>query len=102
MLLVIVYSFFYYRLLGSVITLSLVLSALLTFGMLVFLGRQIGFTLTLAGIAGFIVSLGVAADSFVIYFERLKDEIREGRSSAQRRIRGPGSGPGGRSSPPTR
>ena len=45
-----------------------------------FLGRQIGFTLTLAGIAGFIVSLGVAADSFVIYFERLKDEIREGRS----------------------
>ena len=44
------------------------------------LGRQIGFTLTLAGIAGMIVSLGVAADSFVIYFERLKDEIREGRS----------------------
>jgi preprotein translocase subunit SecD len=39
-----------------------------------------GFTLSLAGIAGFIVSLGVAADSFVIYFERLKDEIREGRS----------------------
>ena len=80
MLLVIVYAFFYYRLLGLVITLSLLLSALLTFGMLVFLGRQIGFTLSLAGIAGFIVSLGVAADSFVIYFERLKDEIREGRS----------------------
>jgi len=80
MLLVIVYAFFYYRLLGSVITLSLLLSALLTFGMLVFLGRQMGLTLTLASIAGFIVSLGVAADSFVIYFERLKDEIREGRS----------------------
>ena len=80
MLLVIVYAFFYYRLLGSVIFGSLVLSGLLTFLMLVFLGRQIGFTLTLAGIAGFIVSLGVAADSFVIYFERLKDEIREGRS----------------------
>ena len=80
MLLVIVYAFFYYRLLGLVITLSLLLSALLTFGMLVLLGRQIGFTLTLAGIAGLIVSLGVAADSFVIYFERLKDEIREGRS----------------------
>ena len=80
MLLVIVYAFFYYRLLGSVIFGSLVLSALLTYGMLVLLGRQIGFTLTLAGIAGFIVSLGVAADSFVIYFERLKDEIREGRS----------------------
>ncbi|MDM4718482.1 protein translocase subunit SecD [Micromonospora sp. WMMA1363] len=80
MLLVIIYSFFYYRLLGSVIFLSLVLSALLVFGALVVLGRQIGFTLTLAGIAGMIVSLGVAADSFVIYFERLKDEIREGRT----------------------
>ncbi|MEV5822131.1 protein translocase subunit SecD [Micromonospora harpali] len=80
MLLVIIYSFFYYRLLGSVIFLSLVLSGLLVFGALVVLGRQIGFTLTLAGIAGMIVSLGVAADSFVIYFERLKDEIREGRS----------------------
>ncbi|MER5336224.1 protein translocase subunit SecD [Micromonospora sp. NPDC002717] len=80
MALVIIYSFFYYRLLGSVIFLSLILSALLVFGALVVLGRQIGFTLTLAGIAGMIVSLGVAADSFVIYFERLKDEIREGRS----------------------
>ncbi|WBB69721.1 protein translocase subunit SecD [Micromonospora sp. WMMD812] len=80
MLLVIIYAFFYYRLLGSVIFLSLLLSALLVFGALIVLGRQIGFTLTLAGIAGFIVSLGVAADSFVIYFERLKDEIREGRS----------------------
>ncbi|WP_430780165.1 protein translocase subunit SecD [Actinoplanes sp. G11-F43] len=78
--LVAVYSFFYYRMLGLVIFLSLGLSALLTFGALVFLGRSIGFTLTLAGIVGFIVSLGVAADSFVIYFERLKDEIHEGRS----------------------
>jgi preprotein translocase subunit SecD len=80
MLLVAIYAFFYYRLLGTVIFLSLILSGLLTFGALVFLGRTTGFTLTLAGIAGFIVSLGVAADSFVIYFERLKDEIHEGRS----------------------
>jgi preprotein translocase subunit SecD len=78
--LVAIYAFFYYRLLGTVIFLSLLLSGLLTFGALVFLGRATGFTLTLAGIAGFIVSLGVAADSFVIYFERLKDEIHEGRS----------------------
>ncbi|MEV4343958.1 protein translocase subunit SecD [Actinoplanes sp. NPDC049596] len=78
--LVAIYAFFYYRLLGSVIFMSLILSGLLTFGALVFLGRTVGFTLTLAGIAGFIVSLGVAADSFVIYFERLKDEIHEGRS----------------------
>jgi preprotein translocase subunit SecD len=79
--LVALYAFFYYRLLGSVILLSLVLSGLLTFGALVVLGRTTGFTLTLAGIAGFIVSLGVAADSFVLYFERLKDEIHEGRSA---------------------
>lgn len=78
--LVAIYAFFYYRLLGTVIFLSLGLSALLTFGALVFLGRTLGYTLTLAGIAGFIVSLGVAADSFVIYFERLKDEIHEGRT----------------------
>ena len=44
------------------------------------LGRQIGFALSLAGIAGFIVSIGITADSFVVYFERLKDEMREGRS----------------------
>jgi preprotein translocase subunit SecD len=80
MLLVALYAFFYYRLLGAVILLSLVLSGILVYGALVVLGRQIGFTLTLAGIAGLIVSLGVAADSFVIYFERLKDEIREGRT----------------------
>ncbi|HEU4349945.1 MAG TPA: protein translocase subunit SecD [Actinoplanes sp.] len=80
MVLVAVYAFFYYRLLGTVIFLSLILSGLLTFAALVVLGRATGFTLTLAGIAGFIVSLGVAADSFVIYFERLKDEIHEGRT----------------------
>ena len=44
------------------------------------LGRQIGFTLSLAGIAGFIVSIGITADSFVVFFERLKDEVREGRT----------------------
>jgi preprotein translocase subunit SecD len=46
----------------------------------VLLGRWIGFTLDLAGIAGFIVAIGITADSFVIFFERLKDEVREGRS----------------------
>ncbi|WP_327009512.1 protein translocase subunit SecD [Dactylosporangium sp. NBC_01737] len=80
LLLVVLYSFFYYRLLGLVITLSLVLSGAMVYMALIILGRTMGFTLTLAGFAGFIVSLGVAADSFVIYFERLKDEIRDGRS----------------------
>src|SRR3712207_8646881 len=59
---------------------SLILSAVVVYAVLVVLGRQIGFTLSLAGIAGFIVSLGITADSFVVYFERLKDEIREGRT----------------------
>lgn len=80
LLIVVIYSLFYYRLLGVVIFLSLVLSGLLVFAALILLGRNPGLTLTLAGFAGFVVSLGVAADSFVIYFERLKDEIRDGRS----------------------
>jgi preprotein translocase subunit SecD len=78
--LVLLYTFFYYRLLGVVIFGSLVVSSLLIFAALVVLGRGIGFTLTLAGISGFIVAVGIAADSFVIYFERLKDEIRDGRT----------------------
>ncbi|WP_420847696.1 protein translocase subunit SecD [Natronosporangium hydrolyticum] len=78
--LMLVYVFFYYRLLGAVILGSLVASSLLTYAALVVLGRGIGYTLTLAGISGFIVAVGIAADSFVIYFERLKDEIREGRT----------------------
>lgn len=78
--LVMLYVFFYYRLLGLVIIGSLITTAMLTYVSLVVLGRGIGYTLTLAGISGFIVAVGIAADSFVIYFERLKDEIREGRT----------------------
>jgi preprotein translocase subunit SecD len=55
-------------------------SGALTYACLVILGREIGFTLTLAGIAGFIVAVGITADSFVVFFERIKDEVREGRS----------------------
>jgi preprotein translocase subunit SecD len=78
--LVFVYALFYYRLLGLVMIASLVLSAVVVYACLVLLGREIGFTLSLAGIAGFIVAIGITADSFVVYFERLKDEIREGRT----------------------
>jgi preprotein translocase subunit SecD len=78
--LVFLYSLLYYRLLGLVMIASLILSAVIVYAVLVVLGRQIGFTLSLAGIAGFIVSLGITADSFVVYFERIKDEIREGRT----------------------
>jgi preprotein translocase subunit SecD len=78
--LVILYSFIYYRALGLVTLSSLGVSALLTWALLVILGRQLGFALTLAGVAGFIVAIGITADSFVIFFERLKDEVREGRT----------------------
>jgi preprotein translocase subunit SecD len=78
--LVFIYSLLYYRALGLVMIASLILSGILVYAVLVVLGRQIGFTLTLAGIAGFIVAIGITADSFVVFFERLKDEIREGRS----------------------
>jgi preprotein translocase subunit SecD len=78
--LVFIYSLLYYRALGLVMIASLILSGLLVYAVLVILGRQIGFTLTLAGIAGFIVAIGITADSFVVFFERLKDEIRDGRS----------------------
>jgi preprotein translocase subunit SecD len=78
--LVFVYCLFYYRALGVLTILSLALSGLVVYAVLVLLGRWIGFTLDLAGIAGFIVAIGITADSFVIFFERLKDEIREGRT----------------------
>lgn len=80
LILVILYSLFYYRALGLVTVGSLGLAALLLYLIIVVLGENIGFTLTLAGIAGAIVAIGITADSFIIYFERLRDEIREGRS----------------------
>jgi preprotein translocase subunit SecD len=80
LLLVFVYCLFYYRMLGFLTMLSLAFSGVIVFAVLVLLGRWIGFTLDLAGVAGFIVAIGITADSFVIFFERLKDEIREGRS----------------------
>jgi preprotein translocase subunit SecD len=80
LLLVFVYCLFYYRVLGVLTILSLVLSGLIVYAVLILLGRWIGFTLDLAGVAGFIVAIGITADSFVIFFERLKDEMREGRT----------------------
>jgi len=80
LLVVFVYCLFYYRLLGILTIWSLILSGALVYAVLVLLGRWIGYTLDLAGVAGLIIAIGITADSFVIYFERLKDEIREGRS----------------------
>jgi len=78
--LVLLYSLLYYRVLGLLTALSLVASGAMVYAILVLLGRYIGYTLDLAGIAGLIIGIGTTADSFVVFFERIKDEIREGRS----------------------
>ena len=79
LLLVIIYLLLYYRALGAIAVVSLFAAAAMTYFVFIILGRGIGFTLTLAGVAGAIVSIGITADSFVIYFERIRDEIREGK-----------------------
>ena len=79
-LLVFVYSFIYYKALGIVTIASLLVAAAIAYLSFLLLGEWIGFTLTLAGIAGAIVAVGITADSFVVYFERIRDEVREGRS----------------------
>ena len=77
---VLLYSLLYYRVLGVLTLVSLVASGAMVYGILVLLGRYINYTLDLAGIAGLIIGIGTTADSFVVFFERIKDEIREGRS----------------------
>lgn len=77
------YLFFYYRAVGVVAILSIIVAGLLVYGTVVVLGKTIGFTLTLAGVAGIIVAIGITVDSFVVYFERIRDEMREGRTVRQ-------------------
>jgi preprotein translocase subunit SecD len=80
LILVLLYSLLYYRGLGLVSIGSLTIAGSLTYLLTLVLGKSIGFTLTLAGIAGLIVSIGITADSFIVFFERLRDEVREGKS----------------------
>ncbi len=80
LLLVVIYSVFYYRGLALVSVFSLATAALLSWLAVILLSKYQGFSLSLAGIAGLIVAIGITADSFVVYFERLRDEVREGRS----------------------
>jgi preprotein translocase subunit SecD len=80
LVLVVGYSFLYYRGLGIVVVASLAIAGVITYQAMVLLGGSVGFALNLAGIAGAIVAIGITADSFVIYFERIRDEVREGRS----------------------
>ncbi|MCW2621343.1 MAG: protein-export rane protein SecD, partial [Frankiales bacterium] len=77
--LVVLYSMLFYRALGVVSILSLAVAGALTYGVISIMGDAISFALILAGVIGVIVSIGITADSFVVYFERIRDEIREGR-----------------------
>jgi len=80
LLLVVIYSFLYYRGLGIVSVFSLAIAAATSYLSIILLSRYEGLTLSLAGIAGLIVAIGITADSFIVYFERLRDEVRDGRS----------------------
>jgi preprotein translocase subunit SecD len=80
LVLVIIYLFMYYRGLGIVSVSSLLLAALLAYLAVVILSRFQNFTMELSGIAGLIVAIGITADSFIVFFERLRDEVREGKS----------------------
>jgi preprotein translocase subunit SecD len=78
--LVALYMILYYRLLGLVVVVGLGLTGMLFFSVVSYLSSAHGLTLTLAGVTGIIVSVGVTVDSYVVYFERLKDEVRSGRT----------------------
>ena len=77
--LVIGYALIQYRALGGVIIASLVIAGIVTYLIITYLSNQQGYRLSLAGVAGLIISIGVIADSFIVYFERIRDELRDGR-----------------------
>lgn len=78
--LVALYSLLVYRALGFIIIASLAVMAVLTYVIICILAWRMGFRLSLAGVAGLIVSIGFTADSFIVYFERIRDELRDGKS----------------------
>ena len=78
--LVMIYCLLYYRGLGLVVIASLLVAAVVTYGVVLLLDTAANFTLTLPGIAGLIVAVGITADSFIVYFERIRDEMRDGKS----------------------
>ena len=80
LLLVVIYSLFQYRLLGMVTIASLVVAGVVTYLVINILAWRNGYRLSLAGVAGLIVAIGLTADSFIVYFERIRDELRDGRS----------------------
>ncbi|MEU7554114.1 protein translocase subunit SecD [Streptomyces sp. NPDC044571] len=78
--LVVIYLLVYYRGLAFIAIISLLVSAVLTYTIMALLGKGIGFALNLPAVCGAIVAIGITADSFIVYFERIRDEIREGRT----------------------
>jgi preprotein translocase subunit SecD len=80
LLLVMIYLFYYYRGLGTVAVSSLLIAALLSYLSVVLLSRYQNFTMSLSAIAGLVVAIGITADSFIVYFERLRDEVRDGKT----------------------
>lgn len=80
LLLVMLYCLFYYRGLGLVVIASLLVAGGVTYAMVLLLSEAAGFTLSLPGIAGLIVAVGITADSFIVFFERIRDEMRDGKS----------------------
>lgn len=79
LILVVIYSFFQYRLLASVTIASIVVAAIITYLVISILSWREGYRLSLAGVAGLIVAIGFTVDSFIVYFERIRDELRDGR-----------------------
>lgn len=80
LLLVMLYCLVYYRGLGGVVIASLIVAGLVTYATVLILSKTAGFALSLPGIAGLIVAVGITADSFIVYFERIRDEMRTGKS----------------------
>jgi preprotein translocase subunit SecD len=80
LVLVMLYCLFYYRGLGLVVIASLLVAGATTYALVLLLAKSAGFTLTLPGIAGLIVAVGITADSFIVFFERIRDEMRSGKS----------------------
>ena len=80
LILVVIYLFYYYRGLGIVSVSSLVIAALLAYFSVVLLSKYQNFTMSLSAIAGLVVAIGITADSFIVYFERLRDEVRDGKA----------------------
>lgn len=80
LILVVIYTLFQYRLLGFVTIASLIVAGIITYLVITILSWREGYRLSLAGVAGLIVAIGFTADSFIVYFERVRDELRDGRS----------------------